>query len=40
MENKTKTLAEVLTIIKEKGYQLDFDVDVPIEFKGNKEGVY
>jgi len=35
MENKTKTLAEVLTIIKEKGYQLDFDVDVPIEFKGN-----
>ena len=37
MENKTKTLAEVLTIIKEKGYQLDFDVDVPIEFKGNTD---
>ena len=37
MENKTKTLAEVLDLIKEKGYQLDFDVDVPDEFKGNIE---
>ena len=37
MDNKTKTLTEVLTLIKEKGYQLDFDIDVPDEFKGNTE---
>lgn len=39
MESKTKTLAEVLALIKEKGYQLDFDIDVPDEFKGNAEVV-
>lgn len=37
MENKTKTLAEVLDLIKEKRYQLDFDMDVPDEYKGNTE---
>lgn len=37
MENKTKTLAEVLDLIKEKRYQLDFKIDVPDEFKGNIE---
>jgi len=37
MKNKEKSLEEVLALIKEKGYQLDFDVDVPIEFKGNTE---
>lgn len=37
MENKSKTLSEVLTLIKEKGYQLDFDCDVPDEYKGNME---
>ena len=37
MENKTKTLTEVLALIKEKRYQLDFDIDVPDELKGNTE---
>jgi hypothetical protein len=37
MENKTKTLAEVLDLIKEKRYQLNFDLDVPDEYKGNTE---
>ena len=37
MDNKTKTLTEVLTLIKEKGYQLDFDIDVPDELKGNTD---
>lgn len=37
MDNKTKILTEVLTLIKEKGYQLDIDIDVPDEFKGNTE---
>ena len=37
MENKTKTLSEVLDLIKEMGYQLDYDMDVPDEYKGNTE---
>jgi hypothetical protein len=37
MESKAKTITEVLTLIKEKGYQLDFDIDVPDQFKGNRE---
>jgi hypothetical protein len=37
MESKAVTISEVLTLIKEKGYQLDFDVDIPNEFKGNRE---
>lgn len=37
MESKAVTISEVLTLIKEKGYQLDFDVDISNEFKGNRE---
>jgi hypothetical protein len=37
MASKAKTIAEVLTLIKEKGYHLEFDIDVPDEFKGNTE---
>jgi hypothetical protein len=37
MEYKKKTLTEVLNLIKEKRYQLDFDIDIPDEFKGDTE---
>tara|TARA_B100000886_G_C20423728_1_gene492868 strand:+ start:291 stop:2339 length:2049 start_codon:yes stop_codon:yes gene_type:complete len=32
---RKKTKSEVLEIIKEKGYQLKFDIDVPIEFRSD-----
>jgi len=37
METNKKTLEEVLDLIKEKRYQLNYDVDVPEEFQANRE---
>lgn len=37
MENKRKSMKEVLNLIKEKSYELDFDIDVPDELKGNTD---
>ena len=37
MENKRKSMQEVLNLIKEKRYELDFDIDVPDELKGNTD---
>jgi len=34
---QAKTLQEVLTLIKDKGYQLSFNLDIPLEFKSNLE---
>jgi hypothetical protein len=35
MEENTKTKSQVLDIIKEKRYQLDFELDIPTEFKSD-----
>lgn len=37
MEQASKTQEEVVELIKEKRYQLDFDLDIPDEFKTNRE---
>jgi len=37
MENKKLTIQDVLSTIKEKGYQLDFTFDIPDEMKSNPE---
>jgi hypothetical protein len=37
MKDKTPSQQEVIDLVKEKGYSLDFDLDIPSEFKGNIE---
>jgi hypothetical protein len=37
MKDKAPSQQEVIDLVKEKGYSLDFDLDIPSEFKGNIE---